>query len=193
MPTRIALQVEGAIALRTSHHRIWLERIECATCVRRLCPCHTSSFLAIVAFMEDALFTELRPKFSDFSMCRLSRTREKFVEIETSLFRARIAGDGTPLAGPLTIKGGFPFCRPHNHHLQQGAQVTHVELWRNHQVPTIAKPHFNARSHCCAGGLSVSGVGTLVLRFRASGRGCAHVDDQILGMPNPYPYPHLEH
>src|SRR6516162_1958688 len=89
MPTRITLQVEGAIALRTSHH--WLERIECATCVRRLCPCHTSSFLATVAFMEDALFTELRPKFSDFSICRLSRIRQKFVEIETSLFRGRIS------------------------------------------------------------------------------------------------------
>ena len=86
---RIAPQVEGAIALRTSH--LLLERIECATCVRSLCPCHTSSLLAIVAFMKDALFSELRPKFSDFPICRLSRIRQKFVEIETSLFRARIS------------------------------------------------------------------------------------------------------
>src|SRR6516164_10781599 len=119
MPTRIALQVEGAIALRTSHH--WLERIECATCVRRMCPCHTSSFLAIVAFMEDALFTELRPKFSDFSICRLSRIRQKFVEIETSLFRARISRGRDASCRAVDLKGGFPFCRPHNHHFQRGA------------------------------------------------------------------------
>jgi len=56
--------------------------------------------------------------------------------------------------------------------------VTHVELWRNHQVPTIAKPHFNARSHRCAGASASPGVGTFVLRFRASGRG-AHVGSAI--------------
>jgi mannose-6-phosphate isomerase-like protein (cupin superfamily) len=41
--------------------------------------------------MEDALFYRVAPKFSDFFICRLSRVRQKFVEIETSLFRARIS------------------------------------------------------------------------------------------------------